>query len=94
MTTTVEAQGPVDVTVRPAVWVEPEHLKEQHECATRAGYGMVVIANTEEAADKVPLYAIPEGWVLVPERPTTDMLYAMAECDCGGLISLDTSIGG
>ncbi len=42
---------------------------------------MVVITSTVEAADKVPLYAIPEGWVLVPERPTTDMLYAMAECD-------------
>ena len=75
------AAGPLEASVRPAVWVEPGHLKGQQECAARAGYGMVVITNTAEAADKVPLYAIPDGWVLVPKQPTTDMLYAMAECD-------------
>ena len=35
----------------------------------------------KEGLHPVPLYAIPNGYVLVPESPTMDMLYAMAECD-------------
>lgn len=35
----------------------------------------------EEGLPLVPLYAIPDGYVLAPTEPTTGMLYAMAECD-------------
>jgi len=71
--------SPLEHLVRPAVWVEPGHLKEQQTLATKAGYGVPVITGTDKAEGKVPLYAIPKGWRLVPEVPTPEMHRAVSE---------------
>lgn len=80
-TKAMPAQGPVDVTVGPVAWADDAAMQGRvGNCASAAAKEYWERSNWADRASaerlKHPLYAIPEGWQLVPKTPTPEMLTA------------------
>lgn len=78
---TLPAQGSVDVTVGPVAWADDAVLQGRiGNCASTAAKKYWErgdwVDKTRAERLKHPLYAIPDGWQLIPKEPTPEMLTA------------------
>ena len=79
MEQTLIAQGPVDVNVRPAAWMTANDWGREPLVTSAES---VRDAWIYDARRVTPLFAVPDGWALVPKQPPTEAAEFMNSIKC------------